>query len=188
MPGRPHDLAEFYIDLIMAGHLYFAAFAEGGPATGFRSANLNDKACMSTAAEILNKGIRRVVLSQMVLTVVVAGGFLLFAGWSLPKDPSWLPAGILDALSALYGGGTAILSTWWLGRSVQRAGEVARQNQQSSQWALYAGAVQRFVGTLVLLGLGLGGLKLAPIPLIVAFAVAQFGFIASAGGIKPPPG
>ena len=172
----------------MAGHLYFAAFAEGGPATGFRSANLNDKACMSTAAEILNKGIRRVVLSQMVLTVVVAGGFLLFAGWSLPKDPSWLPAGILDALSALFGGGIAVLSTWWLGRSVQRAGEAARQNQQSSQWALYAGAVQRFVGTLVLLGLGLGGLKLAPIPLIVAFAVAQFGFIASAGGIKPPPG
>jgi len=144
---------------------------------------------MSIAAETLNKGIRRVVLSQTVLTLAVAGGFLLFAeGWPPPKDSSWLPAGALNALSALYGGGATILSTWWLGRSVQRAGEMARQNQQNSQTALYGGAVQRFVGTLILLGLGLGGLKLAPIPLVVAFAVAQFGFIASAGGVKPPPG
>ena len=144
---------------------------------------------MSIAAEILNKGIRRVVLSQTVLTLIVAGGFLLFTGgWSLSKDSSWLPTGAIDALSALYGGGTAILSTWWLGRSVQHAGEMARQNQQSGQWALYGGAIQRFVGTLILLAVGLGGLKLAPIPLIVAFAIAQFGFVATAGGVKSPPG
>ncbi len=146
---------------------------------------------MGIAAEILNKGIRRVVLSQVVLTLIVAGGFLLFAGkWPLSKGVSWLPAGmspgIVDVLSALYGGGTAILSTWWLGRSVQRSGEM--QDQQRGQIALFAGAVQRFVGVLILLGVALGGLKLAPIPLVVAFAVAQFGFIASVGGVKQPPG
>jgi len=53
---------------------------------------------------------------------------------------------------------------------------------------LYAGVLPRFIVTLALLAAGLGGLKLAPIPLIVAFGLAQLGFAINLGSARQPPG
>lgn len=118
---------------------------------------------MGDAAVNLQRGIRRVVLSQALLTLMVAIGI-------------WVTHGKFDAVSACYGGGITVLSTWWLGRRVQRAGDGT-----GAQISLYAGAAVRFVTVLVLLGVGIGFLKLAPIPLIIAFAVAQLGFLFNLG-------
>lgn len=121
----------------------------------------------------------------MVLVLIVAAGVGLWRLWA-QGVPEGIVHGAFEAAAALYGGGITVLNTWWLGRRVQRAGELAREQPERGQLALYAGAVQRFVVTLILLGIGLGWLKLAPIPLILAFAASQLGFLANIGGPDRP--
>ncbi len=124
---------------------------------------------MSYAAEILSKSIRRVLLTQLLLTLAVAAAYLVIDGLSGRRGP--VP-------SALFGGAAALASTWFLGRRVRRASETA-SHIAGGQLGFYAGAAPRFVITIVLLGVGMGWLKLAPVPLIVAFGLAQFGFVIS---------
>lgn len=112
---------------------------------------------MNFAADVLRKGVRRVILSQAMLTLLVA---VIFA----------CARGGFDFLSALYGGAVVMLLSAWSGRVARRAVGLG---------TLYAGAVTRYAAAVVFLGLGLGVLKLAPLPLIVAFAVAQFGYMAN---------
>ena len=112
---------------------------------------------MNFAAEALRKGVRRVIVLQALLTLSVAAVFGLIRGR-------------FDFMSALYGGVVTMLLSGWLGRGIWRADGLG---------ALYANAVTRYAAAVVLLGLGLGALKLAPLPLIIAFAVAQFGFLAN---------
>jgi ATP synthase protein I len=112
---------------------------------------------MNFAAEALRKGVRRVIVLQALLTLSVAAAF----GYARGRH---------DFMSALYGGAVVVLLSLWLGRGVRRAEGLG---------ALYANAVTRYAAAVVLLGLGLGVLKLAPLSLIVAFAVAQFGFLAN---------
>ena len=107
--------------------------------------------------EALRKGVRRVVSFQALLTLLVAAVF----GYVRGRAEFW---------SALYGGGTAILLSAWLGLGVWRARGLG---------SLYANFITRYGIAVLCLGLGLGILKLAPLPLIAAFAVAQFGFLAN---------
>jgi len=130
---------------------------------------------MSHAAEILSQGIRRVLVSQMVLTLLTAGAALALQGSAA-------------ALAAFYGGGVALIGTWLLGRRVSRTPETAQQNDAVNQLALYAGVLPRFIVTLVLLAAGLGLFKLAPIPLIVAFGLAQLGFVINLASARQRPG
>lgn len=106
--------------------------------------------------EKLRKGVHRVLLFQALLTLLVAAAF-------------GVARGQYDFLSALYGGAVAVLLSGWLGRGVLRA---------SGLGSLYANMITRYGAAMLFLGLGMGVLKLAPLPLIVAFAVAQFGFLA----------
>ncbi len=111
---------------------------------------------MNLVADKLRKGVRRVLLLQALLTLLIAAGF----GWA---------RGGPDFLSALYGGTTAMLLTAWLGRGVLRGGGLG---------SMYANAITRYGAAMLFLGVGLSVLKLAPLPLIMAFAAAQFGFVA----------
>ena len=130
---------------------------------------------MSHAAEILSQGIRRVLVSQITLTLLTAGAAFALLGGAA-------------ALAALYGGGVALIGTWLLGRRVSRTPEIAQQGDVVSQLALYAGVLPRFIVTLVLLAAGIGWFKLAPIPLIVAFGLAQLGFAINLGSARRPSG
>ena len=130
---------------------------------------------MRHAGEILSQGIRRVLVSQIVLTLLTAGAAFALLGSAA-------------ALAALYGVGVALMSTWLLGRRVSRTPEIARQGDTGSQLALYAGVLPRFIVTLALLAAGIGWLKLAPIPLIVAFGLAQLGFAINLGSARQRPG
>ena len=111
---------------------------------------------MNFAAEKLRKGVRRVLLFQALLTLLVAAAFGVARGW-------------YDFLSALYGGAVAVLLSGWLGRGVLRS---------TGLGSLYANMITRYGAAMLFLGLGMGVFKLAALPLIVAFAVAQFGFLA----------
>ena len=111
---------------------------------------------MIFAAEQLRKGVRRVLLFQALLTLLVAAAF-------------GVARGRYELLSALYGGAVAVLLSGWLGRGVLRS---------TGLGSLYANAITRYGAAMLFLGLGLGVIKLAPLPLIAAFAVAQFGYLA----------
>ena len=130
---------------------------------------------MSHAAEILSQGIRRVLVSQIVLTLLTAGTAFALMGSAA-------------ALAAFYGGGVALIGTWLLGRRISRTPETAQQGDAVNQLALYAGILPRFIVTLALLAAGIGWLKLAPIPLIVAFGLAQLGFAINLGSTRQRPG
>lgn len=118
---------------------------------------------MTADADALREGIRRVVLTQVLITLSVAAVF-------------WYVRDRHQALAALYGGAAALLSGVWLARGVRRAG--ARPDQGGILGALYANAVVRYAAVILLLGLGLGWLRLAPVPLVCAFAAAQLGVLA----------
>ena len=107
------------------------------------------------------RGVRRVVLTQGALTLLAAAGFAVAAGWS-------------EALAALYGGGVALLISAWQGWRLRRVGRAG--GAATDVVALYIGVIQRYAAVFVLLGLGLAVWRLAPLPLITAFAVAQFGY------------
>ena len=110
---------------------------------------------MSFAAETLRKGVRRVLLFQAVLTLLVAAVFSVAYGR-------------FELISALYGGAVAMLLSGWLGRGALRS---------TGLGSLYANAITRYAAAILFLCLGMGVLKLAPLPLIVSLAVAQFGFL-----------
>lgn len=111
---------------------------------------------MSFAAEPLRQGVRRVLMFQALLTLLVAAVFGVVSG---------LP----ELLSTLYGGAVAVLLSAMLGRGVLRA---------TGLGSLYANMITRYGAAILFLGLGFSVIRLAPLPLIVAFAVSQFGFLA----------
>jgi ATP synthase protein I len=106
----------------------------------------------------------KVLIAQILIVLGVTVAYLALQGW-------------VAAQSAGFGGAITVVSSYLLAQRVKSAGERARESVAGGMALLYLGALQRFVLTLALLVLGLGVLKLAPIPLIVAFAVAQLGFL-----------
>lgn len=107
---------------------------------------------------------RTVFIIQIVITLILGAGFAA-------QEISQLGA-------AGYGGGIAMLNAYsqqlWGNRAARMAVD---QAAAQGMLTLYLGAVQRFIGTLVLFAIGLKWLALAPIPLIVTFAIAQFGIV-----------
>lgn len=114
--------------------------------------------------DTLSRDTRRVLQTQVLLTLIIAGGFGLFR--SLP-----------DALAAAYGGAITVLITGWLAWRVRQAGKASSPG--AGLVVIYSSAVLRYAVVIVLVGAGIGLLKLSPLPLLSAFAVTQFGFLAS---------
>lgn len=109
-----------------------------------------------------------VLLTQAAITVACTG----FA---------WFYQDQHAALAAFYGGAVATANTWLLTQRIARAGELAKRSVKYSVYSLFFGAVQRFVFVLVCLGVGLGSIKLDPVPLLLTFGIAQLGFMIVAG-------
>jgi len=87
-----------------------------------------------------------------------------------------------SALAAAYGGGIVLLNSLLLARRVRRAGELEGSSVVAS---MYTGAVQRFIIAAAAFGLGMGVLRLQPVPMIVAFAAAQFALVFAAQQQSP---
>jgi ATP synthase protein I len=115
-----------------------------------------------------------VLVVQAALTVACAG-------------LAWLYRDQHAALAALYGGAVATANSAMLVRRIATAGELAKRSVKYSVYALYFGAVQRFVFVLLCLGLGLGAIELDPAPLLLTFGIAQLAFMIAAAGeaLKP---
>jgi ATP synthase protein I len=104
---------------------------------------------------------RLLPLLQIAITLVVAGVCMLTGGSG-------------SAGAALYGGGVTVFNTVLMARSVDRA------TRGGMVW-VYLGSVQRFAFALAALALGMGYLKLEPLPLVLAFGAAYLGHVALAG-------
>ena len=105
--------------------------------------------------------------------ILITQFVLMLAGAAV----SYLYQGEAAMLPAFYGGAIALANTMLLSRRIAQAGEIAKTNPQQSVYALYFGVVQRFVFVLVALGFGLGYLKLAPVPVLGTFMVAQLAYM-----------
>jgi ATP synthase protein I len=95
------------------------------------------------------------VLTQALLTLGVALSF-------------GVSHGLAAFEAALYGGAVTILVSAWQGWRMQRAAGLG---------AVYLSVIARYAMVVMLLALGLGVFRLTPIPLVVAFAVTQFGYL-----------
>ena len=114
--------------------------------------------------DALIRGARRVLMAQVSLTVLIAIGFGVTRDWG-------------HALAAAYGGMVTLLVTGWLAWRLRRAGKV--KDEAAWMGVIYSSWFFRYATVMVLLGLGLGYLKLQALPLLTAFAVTQLGFMVS---------
>ena len=119
---------------------------------------------MNETAESFDKGVRRVVFSQVALSGLTALAFAGYSGW---------PA----AVAALYGGGIAVLSALWMGYRIRQAGGANKEDLSSSAIMIYGGVALKFIFAITAFAAGMGLLKLAPLPLIAGFAVTQLGYL-----------
>ncbi len=134
---------------------------------------------MVAATEDFTKGLSLVVVTQLLLTLLLAAGFFVF------QDQ---PADTADALAACYGGAVTMAISLWLGWWTQRATRSASGLVAAGLGRLYLGNLTRYVLAIGLLAFGLGVLGLAPLPLVLAFAVTQFGYMATVRRGSPPAG
>ncbi len=119
---------------------------------------------MSETADSFDKGVRRVVISQVVLSIITALAFAVYSGW---------PA----AAAALYGGGIAVLSALWMGYRIRRAGGASKEDISSGAIMIYGGVALKFIFAIAAFAIGMGLLKLAPLLIIAGFAVTQLGYL-----------
>ncbi len=80
-------------------------------------------------------------------------------------------------LPAFYGGAVALANTMLLSGRIKKFDELAATSPQTGVLSLMLGVVQRFVFVLVALGIGLGALKLMPLPLLGTFMSSQLAFV-----------
>ncbi len=94
---------------------------------------------------------------------------------------AWGYLGDKAALAAGYGGVIALINAWLMIRRLTRASQLANADPTSGTFTLYFGAVERFVFVLVSMGIGLGYLKLDPLPLLASFTLSLVTYIIVAG-------
>ncbi|MDH5648264.1 MAG: ATP synthase subunit I [Gammaproteobacteria bacterium] len=121
---------------------------------------------MRAITDSLQRDILRVLVAQAILVLIVVLVVMAIAG-------------IGAVFSVIYGGSVTLAGTWWMGRRVAQAAELARDNSAGSALAVYGGAIQRFIFVLVALAIGMGALKLAPLPLLAGFVISQAGYLAA---------
>ena len=125
------------------------------------------KSPMNSIDKGLTGKARRVVVVQLSMTLVVA---TVFFGVSA-EDSLW------KALSAGYGGLSSVVLALISIGGFKRANAIALSDPRQSMMILYIGAVVRFAAVIVLLGIGLGLLKLDALAVFIGFALAQASYL-----------
>lgn len=116
---------------------------------------------------------RRVIFIQLLVTTVVAAGFFavrLYANGAVNVS-AW------SAMSVFYGGTASVLLALISIRGFKRANELALSDPHKSMMILYIGAVVRFAAVIIVLGIGLGVIKLEPMAVFIGFALAQTSYL-----------
>jgi len=119
---------------------------------------------MTFADDKLQKSAIRVITVQALTTVSTAAGALVFYG-------------LQPALAAAFGGGLAMVVTFFSARWVYDAGETAQKQPYIGAGAFYLVAGKRLLLTLLGFAIGFGVFKLLPAPLLLAFGLSYLGYI-----------
>jgi ATP synthase protein I len=116
----------------------------------------------------------RVVFVQLLVTLFVASVFFVLNVQELPVVES-----LGKALAAVYGGGSSVVLAFISIQGFKRANAYALSDPKQSMMILYIGAVVRFAAVIILLGVGLGLLKLDALAVFAGFALAQASYLMS---------
>ena len=127
---------------------------------------------MSFATVVMRRVVRRLFIVQLVMTFIVAFAYLAFQNTN-------------GFFAALYGGSITLSGTLLMAWRISRAGEVGSREKQQGYIEIYAGAVQKFILTLVLMAYGMGYLQLSPLAILVSFALTQLSFLANKVDTSP---
>ncbi|MBL1275088.1 MAG: ATP synthase subunit I [Ectothiorhodospiraceae bacterium] len=112
---------------------------------------------------------RRVLIAQLLMSLVVAAAFFALSA----EENEW------KALSAFYGGLVSVTLALVSIGGFKRANAIALSDPKQSMIILYIGAVVRFAAVIVLLGIGLGFLRLDAMAVFTGFALAQASYLMS---------
>lgn len=107
---------------------------------------------------------RRILITQIFLVATVAGGFLYTAGWQ-------------SAAAVLYGSLIVVLNHRMQVWQLTRADRIAGRNAERNMRYLYRCAAEKFVAAVALLAIGIGLLRLGPLPLLSGYLIAQFAMV-----------
>jgi hypothetical protein len=120
---------------------------------------------MDTTHQAPRPVIFRVMTAQLLITALVAAGFLAWRS-------QWL-----EVTAAAYGGAIALAATVWHWR---RLVSTARAETGAVRGALMGGAIQRFVFVAAAFAAGMGLFALSPAPLLAAYGGSQLGYLLAA--------
>lgn len=112
---------------------------------------------------------QKVLAVQLVMSLLVAAVFFAIS----TEESLW------RALSAVYGGLSSVVLALISIGGFKRANAIALSDPKQSMMILYIGAVIRFAAVMVLLGIGLGLLKLDALAVFTGFALAQASYLMS---------
>ncbi|KAA3628160.1 MAG: ATP synthase subunit I [Proteobacteria bacterium] len=127
---------------------------------------------MTIEAHALQSRLRRLLLTQLVLLGVVATIYFALKG-------------VAEAAAAAYGGGIACANSGLLAWRATQTAKGKVLNAHQSMRVLIRTVIERYLLVGMLFALGMGVLKLMPLPLMVGFAVglmALFGLGKSTHG------
>lgn len=80
--------------------------------------------------------------------------------------------------AVVLGASLAIVNTLLSRRSIQRASELAYQKPDMSMLPIFSGLIQRLMVFAAGFAAGVVWLSLAPLPILIGFILAQFGYLA----------
>jgi ATP synthase protein I len=89
----------------------------------------------------------------------------------------WLAMGWQAGLAALYGSLIVALNILMQVRQLKRADRIAGLSAERNLRYLYRCAAERFLATVALLAIGIGMLRLEPLPLLAGYIVAQVAMV-----------
>ncbi len=112
----------------------------------------------------LGFSMRSLLIIQLIIVLVGVAVSVHYFG-----QPAMLPA--------FYGGAVAMANTMLLSDRIKKLDELAKTSPETGVMSLMLGVLQRFVFVLVALGIGLGALKLLPMPLLGTFMAAQLAYV-----------
>ena len=121
---------------------------------------------MSFALVVMRRVVRRLLIVQLILTLIIALCYFVFDNTN-------------SMLAALYGGSITLSASLLMAWRITRAGEVAATDKQQGYIEIYIGAFQKFILTLLLMAIGMGYFKLDPLAILISFAITQMSFIAN---------
>jgi len=121
---------------------------------------------MKFAGLVLNKVVKKLLFKQLIMSTIVAIVGFLFGGFYV-------------SLAALYGGFITMVGTFVMSTHIYRAAKATSNSSQKQQgyFEVYFGVIKKFIATLLLFALGIGGLNLSPGIMVISFMITQFSFL-----------